>query len=176
MRKTDWTRMGNVIAIGRMAPEQLAHLVLAKYDHQHSIPVPIEEICREYNVSVFRMEFDDETVSGMIRRTENGASIYVNAKDTPELQRFTTAHELGHFLLHLDGTNRRGLIEHGDIQERYRRDGDHSPEERAANRFAAAVLMPDPVIQELGDIYPVESLAQFLAVSHEALKIRLRNA
>lgn len=172
-----WIKMeGGIVAINP-SPEQQACAVLKEYGFERSMPVPIEEICNKLGIQVLQARFKDDNISGMIRRAGNGhAIIYVNRNHSLARQRFTTAHELGHFLLHLKNTDKEGLIERGDIQERYRRDGDHSPEEREANRFAAALLMPDSVIREVGDVYPVDILAQFLAVSPEVLEIRLKNA
>ena len=95
--------------------------------------------------------------------------ILVNADQLRSRALFTLAHELGH-VLNSDGTTIRV-----DRDLRARCD-----EERLANAFAAAFLMPEPEITETIDQYGrgAESLARMLlrfGVSYETLIYRLHN-
>nr|WP_243239829.1 ImmA/IrrE family metallo-endopeptidase [Sulfobacillus harzensis] len=114
----------------------------------------------------------------MIRYVGDGHVIYVRATDPPARQRFTIAHELGHYLLQIRGVRDNtelNAIERGNVEALYRRAGQVDDEERAANAFAASLLMPAPILRKLGDTYKPRVLAGFLAVSEEALRIRLRS-
>jgi Zn-dependent peptidase ImmA (M78 family) len=100
----------------------------------------------------------------------SGFSIAVNSTEAPVRQRFTIAHEIGHFLLH------RAQLENGDLtDDTMYRSGLSTKEEAAANKMAASILMPFPLINALvsAGINDIESLANHLQVSQAAMKIRL---
>lgn len=143
------------------------------------MPVPVIDVClAEGIIAVRQGTFKDPDVSGMIRHTGEGHGIYVRAIDPPVRRRFTMAHELGRYLLHIRGDRNQdelSLIERGDVEALYRRTDQVNERERAANLFAAALLMPTTILRMLGDAYKPRTLAQFLAVSEEALKIRLKS-
>ncbi len=158
------------------SPEPCAHAVLNAYGAEHTIPIPIEALCGNHGMRVRQAHFNDQDIAGMIQRGPGKtAVIYVNKTHSVPDQRFTAAHELGHCLMHLH-PHQPGLIERGDIHARDRRNSDQIPDEQAANRFAAAVLMPTAVIRECRDLYSPDRLAAFLVVSPESLTIRLQNA
>jgi Zn-dependent peptidase ImmA (M78 family)/transcriptional regulator with XRE-family HTH domain len=95
--------------------------------------------------------------------------ILVNADHLRSRALFTLAHELGH-VLNNDGTT---ITIDRDLRAR-------SDEERLANAFAAAFLMPEPEIRKILDQYGrgAESLARMLlgfGVSYETLIYRLHN-
>ena len=95
--------------------------------------------------------------------------ILINAERTRPRALFTLAHELGH-LLHRDGPRVNVDM---DLMGR-------TDEERLANAFAAAFLMPEPDIRRILDDHgrAAGSLALMLAkfgVSYEALVYRLHN-
>ena len=95
--------------------------------------------------------------------------ILVNADQIRSRALFTLAHELGH-VLNSDGTT---INIDRDLQAR-------SDEERLANAFAAAFLMPEKEIREIIDEFGrgAASLAQMLVgfgVSYETLIYRLHN-
>ena len=95
--------------------------------------------------------------------------ILVNVDQLRSRALFTLAHELGHVL------NRDGTTINIDRDLRARSD-----EERLANAFAAAFLMPEPEIKETINKYGrgAESLARMLVgfgVSYETLIYRLHN-
>jgi hypothetical protein len=96
------------------------------------------------------------------------AKIYVKAERnlTPR-QRFTVAHELGHLMLHEPGRHYRdtSIAMHGFS----------SPEERAANRFASELLMPDFMVRALVSLPSATeaNLAAAFKVSKEAMGYRL---
>src|ERR1700686_163474 len=107
-------------------------------------PIPVEELAHALNIDVRFSETSDD-VSGALIRNADSAVIAVNSAKHENRQRFTIAHELGHFLLH------RGTKLHFDEDFRiHYRDGISSEatkgEEIEANGFAAALLMPERIL------------------------------
>ncbi|WP_280328843.1 ImmA/IrrE family metallo-endopeptidase [Nocardia wallacei] len=121
------------------AAERAAQALLDK----HGIgkpPTPLPEIAAAEGILIVQEPFRDDQVSGVLVREPDKTVIIVNAGNSVARQRFTVAHELGHFTLHkgaiyLDGRARVNF-----------RDGRSSMatdrEEIGANAFAAALLMP----------------------------------
>lgn len=117
-------------------------------------------------------------ISGLIRRTDwGGFQIAYNSAHSLVRQRFTVAHEIGHYIFHRDLLG-RGV---GDTLA-YRDDDSTLPnefitlkEERQANTFAANLLMPNHLIERLrseGISRPAQ-LAAKLIVSEAAMRIKL---
>lgn len=117
------------------------------------------------------------TVSGMIEKSGEAFTLTVNEQDPETRQRFTIAHELGHYMLH------RHLIGDGLDDDRVYRSTDvgkyHNTrvglkQEREANRFAANLLMPR---EAANDHYKkgasIESIAEEFGVSKHTMSIRL---
>jgi hypothetical protein len=146
--------------------------VIAKYQIQ--APVDVVAIATELGLNVWAMALP-ANISGKIFRDplnggQSGFSVAVNSQDAFVRQRFTVAHEIAHFVLH------RERLESGDlIDDAMYRSGLSSKEETAANRLAADILMPMPLIQTLvsAGIREPQSLANKLQVSLAAIKIRL---
>ena len=63
-----------------------------------TVPVPIEEIASKLDIKISRGPNKD--FSGLLIRKDGSALIGVNNSEAPVRQRFTIAHELGHFFLH----------------------------------------------------------------------------
>jgi Zn-dependent peptidase ImmA (M78 family) len=120
-------------------------------------------------------------MSGMLVREPDRVVIGVNDDHSPARQRFTVAHELGHLHLHRG----RPTIIDSDVRMNFRDEVSSMAtdrEEIEANRFAAALLMPDHMVrswvsresfqtaQEL-----VERLAKSFGVSRPAMNFRLVN-
>ena len=113
-------------------------------------------------------------ISGiLVRHDETSFSILVNVDEPSERQRFTAAHELGHYFLHWDL-----LHVGGEIKDRYilKAAGVSDEKEEDANQFAAAFLMPlDKVAEAMkSGKTNVESLAKHFGVSVIAMGNRLQ--
>ncbi len=112
-------------------------------------PVPVERLARLKGCRV--VKYDIKDISGVLFRSADDVLIGVNSKHPPQRQRFTIAHELGHFLLH------DGEAVHYDKDYRVSLRSDLSSagtdiEEIEANFFAASLLMPDRFLR--GDPRP----------------------
>lgn len=148
-------------------------------------PVPIKAIAEWLGIIVRFMPFrDNGDVSGMLFTKDDVSVIGVNSHHHQNRQRFTIAHEIGHFILHkakeiyID-TNFKVAVNLRDQSSSEATDAD----EIEANRFAAELLMPyDMIIDDiLKDGIDIESetqisiLAQKYRVSRQAMAFRIQN-
>jgi Zn-dependent peptidase ImmA (M78 family) len=139
-------------------------------------PVPVERIAQNLGIEV-KFEAAEDNLSGaLIRKPKGRVVIGVNSDHHANRQRFTIAHEIGHFILH------KGMKLHVDEDFRINlRDGSVNDEEIDANAFAAELLMPTEFIerdiQKLSriDSGSVDTLARRYQVSSRAMEIRLTN-
>jgi Zn-dependent peptidase ImmA (M78 family) len=143
-------------------------------------PVDVETIAANAGIDVRKTPAEDE-ISGFVMKTPaGGAVIGVNTLHHPNRQRFTIAHEIGHFYLHdLDEVH----VDRFFVKLRDRRSSTgEDPQEVAANRFAAELLMPEHFLpkdlRELGmrdflDDRAMLQLARKYQVSVQAMTNRL---
>jgi hypothetical protein len=142
--------------------------------HQGKAPVQVGAIAHALGINVYSGRLP-VGISGKLYRspTEGGSSgwaILANNEEAKVRQRFTIAHEIGHFVLHLD------LIGDSLEDDVFYRSKLSNFREAEANRFAADMLMPWNLIQDLSDKghnTSAQSLARALDVSEVAMKIRL---
>lgn len=145
--------------------------------------VDVEKIAKQLKIQIRREDLKD--VSGLIYRDGNQVIIGLHSGDNDNRQRFTIAHELGHFFLH---TQNPLFIDKGTehsfaIKLRNQVSSEAiSIEEIEANAFAAELLMPVNMInQELKKIQAedldevIDDLAKNFKVSKQAMMIRLSN-
>lgn len=132
-------------------------------------PIDIYSIAEFLGLEVQEEAMDDE-LSGYIEPRGSGWTIGVNAYHHPNRQRFTVAHELGHFLLH------RPTEKHTDVTFA-RRTGQKNTKENQADSFAAELLMPEAEVRKLiteGET-SLERLAAHFNVSAMAAKFRAQS-
>ncbi|PRH09170.1 hypothetical protein C6T60_05935 [Burkholderia multivorans] len=120
--------------------------------------------------------FDDDAFEGMLARNPDDQEVWgiaYNGKTRPERQRFTIAHELGHFILH------RGQKQsfHCDKQSVHTGIATLRDIERDADDFASNLLMPgdllrDWISNQRIDLHVLSAIAKRFQVSFEALCIR----
>ncbi|MFN3228596.1 MAG: ImmA/IrrE family metallo-endopeptidase [Asticcacaulis sp.] len=145
--------------------------------HINAIPFPIFQILEKLDLGPSFQTMNDD-ISGWIERVDQDRyRIAINKNHAHVRQRFTAAHELGHYIYHRDLLG-RGV---GDTRA-YR--ADRTPfenaairpvHERQANSFAANILMPQKSISALRTqgISEPRELAAKLEVSEQAMRIRL---
>jgi predicted transcriptional regulator len=144
--------------------------------HQASCPIPIMSLARAFGLRVYEEDGWPNDVSGLIERAEpeddaaSGYRIIVNSRHSRERKRFTIAHEIAHYVLHRDQIGDR-------LQDNafYRSSRLSGRVEAEANRLAADILMPFPLIEQLRreGATSVEELARRFEVSKVAMAIRL---
>lgn len=169
------------MAIRRRKVESMIESLLARH-RVGEAPVPVDRIAKAEGARIFYQSLEDN-VSGFLYRDASQIVIGVNTHHAPVRRNFTTAHELGHLLLH----DQEQL--HIDHDFRVRLRDDRSSEgideaEREANFFAASLLMPRAFLeadlsgQEYVDLLDDDSLrelARKYGVSTQALAIRLKS-
>jgi Zn-dependent peptidase ImmA (M78 family) len=135
-------------------------------------PVQVEAIAAQYSILIRRGPHS--AFSGILIRKDGAALIGVSSSESPVRQRFTIAHELGHFFLH---PSKDAFVDYRDNLSGAAR----TPREREANAFAAALLMPRKFVYRdcKGLSKPTSSTIQRLStlynVSAEAMRYRLIN-
>jgi len=152
--------------------ENLAEKLLKEIG-ANSLPIPVEEVAGRYRIQIRRAKSKD--FSGLLIRKDDYALIGINSSEAETRQRFTVAHELGHFFLHpkkdtfIDYRNNRRIV--------------RTPREMEANMFAAALLMPRKILENdykkmsfmgFGD-EDLSELASRYHVSDDAMRFRLMN-
>lgn len=148
-------------------------------------PVPVEGIAHYCNLKVRKQRARNDDISGFILRTGKDAIIGVNASHAPVRQRFTIAHELGHYLIHTQGVDEVHVDRKFGVQYRNSLSSEGTDrDEREANFFAAELLMPKHFIEadlaeademDLVDDDFISRLAGKYRVSTQAMVFRLAN-
>ncbi|WP_417840178.1 ImmA/IrrE family metallo-endopeptidase [Tritonibacter scottomollicae] len=140
------------------------------------VPVRIASIARALGVEVKSATLKPR-ISGQIQRSETSASGYrirVNRHEAATRQRFTIAHEIGHYLLHRDAIGdgiEDTILYRSTLSDR---------REAEANKMAAELLMPrDRVLASLQALggratkAVASQMADQFEVSEAAMKVRL---
>jgi Zn-dependent peptidase ImmA (M78 family) len=151
---------------------------------QISLPIRIEEVAQLLGLKVLPYPLENE-VSGILIIEDSIGTIGYNQNESRVRRRFTIAHELGHYLLHSEESN---LFVDKNFKVMFRTTS--SPEEehkirleREANTFAAAILMPDDLVNkevenmefDLGSEESIKELAKRFDVSTTAMYYRMMN-
>ena len=125
-------------------------------------------------INVSKEKFPNK-ISGVFYKIDEKFFIGVNEDHPEQRQRFTIAHEIGHYCLH------EASIFHYDHEKKegelfFRAEDKISLDEVEANHFAAALLMPRKLIDEdFLKNQSITSLASKYNVSEEAMRYRLIN-
>ncbi|WP_053961257.1 ImmA/IrrE family metallo-endopeptidase [Sulfobacillus thermosulfidooxidans] len=154
------------------------------------LPIDVEKIAKEkLNIEILKTHFvENLDLSGMLVRNGDQVFMAINSAQSKPRQRFTIAHEIGHYLLDevkpiwVDKNIR-------PVHVSFRKGAGGTPSayqlaEVRANRFAAELLMPaDRVAQEFADLdkhgidwsddEPIRKLATRFGTSIQAMTIRL---
>lgn len=120
-------------------------------------------------------------LSGVLVKEPDRVIIGVNSLQSKTRQRFTVAHELGHLRLQHSG---EVFVDHMVLRRDRASSQGVDPQEIDANRFAAALLMPQGlVLERLSSIQAatpslssqklIDALAKDFEVSPEAMSYRL---
>lgn len=129
------------------------------------IPVPIEEILeKEFGFFIVKLNDISEKISALVDLDDH--YIGINSNHSINHQRFTLAHELGHFMLnHKERKYTEYRVEPGREKSIF---------ETEANEFAAELLMPIQLLKTKFKSTPdLPSLAKFFGVSKEALTYQI---
>lgn len=160
------------------SPQMEARIMLKEYlvddDNQITFPVDLNYIAEELAISV-KTAVLDKNVAGLIVKTSDDEPVQVmlNSSDGTKRQRFTLAHELGHYIKRTKGPEAEGLIGFVDYRDEMSGRG-IDPEEVWANGFAAELLMPSFAVREFWSVGDsVTKMAKAFGVSQTAMEVRL---
>ena len=108
-------------------------------------------------------------ISGELQKVNGQWAIIVNKTHSINRQRYTIAHELGHYCLHKDF---KDMFQDTTF---FRREKDWTSIEYEANSFAANLLMPKDAIESAidNDVITLKELSDKFGVSMVAMKNRL---
>jgi Zn-dependent peptidase ImmA (M78 family) len=138
------------------------------------LPVDPTELARRLGI-VVRTDRLPPDESGKIVIPPDGQGpvvITINYWDHSNRQRFTCAHEIGHYVQRKEETGAsRTFVDYRDDLAGLGADR----EEIYANQFAAALLMPAHLVEAWHRRESVESLARRFGTSTQAMQLRLRN-
>lgn len=115
----------------------------------------------------------DSTLSGSLSKKDGLWVIKVNKFHSETRQRFTIAHELGHYVYHKDDD----IDEHEFVDTTFFRGMTSNNLEYTANRFASELLMPEKDVRRLIDTDKIRSVAELASkfgVSSAAMLYRIK--
>ncbi len=155
-----------------------------------TLPVPIDELVSSIVVRppsrfedrypkmlpVVIQDEDNEALSGSCKFDADSGQyvITVSPQNNRLRRRFTIAHELGHIIQkHLDKSEK--MYRADNASNFYSTIND--PQEVAANRFAAQLLMPKEAVEHfaINTNQSLEEIASTFQVSTAAMRFRLKN-
>lgn len=130
-------------------------------------PVSLREVVSHLNLSLVERRREPFVGEAALVPLGDGHAIELRGPAGERRQRFTIAHEIGHFLLH----GQRAVAERGGATN-----AATAGYEREADQFAAELLMPAAFMRQavLEDGLDVDRLADRFEVSVGAMRQRLR--
>lgn len=136
-------------------------------------PVDPVVIAKQLGLRVITGPLPEDISGVLVKRSGQDPAIILNERDSRNRQRFTCAHEIGHYIYrletdgdHYEYIDRRDTLSARGVNE----------EEIFANRFAAALLMPEDEVRVLAEGgEPRYLMAIYFGVSDDAMRFRLKN-
>ncbi|WP_299916305.1 ImmA/IrrE family metallo-endopeptidase [uncultured Roseobacter sp.] len=151
-------------------PEQLAIIL----EHQKDAPVQTVALADDLGLAVWHVPNWPDDLSGKIIKSDeqggsSGYAIYVNGGHHINRRRFTTAHEIAHFILHTEFIG-DGIVDDGLYRSRL-----SNAMEVEANKMAADILMPRHLLNHhiANGVNSVSELASIFQVSESAMSFRV---
>lgn len=159
---------------------------LIKKNKITSPPINVEQLAKHLGLNVIAYDFGEE-ISGTLVIENGKGYIGYNPSHPKVRQRFTIAHEIGHFQLHNSTKNEQIFVDK-DFIVKYRNANNYTiaelKHEQEANAFAAALLMPKEFINRelskksnanIHEYGLIESFSKLFNVSVHAMTYRLTN-
>ena len=150
------------------------------------VPVDVKLLIKKLKIKLESVDFGEE-VSGVLVTEMGKSKIGYSRNESKQRQRFTLAHELGQYSLHLKDNKNKLFVD--NVKVMYRKQAFTNTEKKQeieANRFAASLLMPKELILDrynylskeetfLIDDEIINKLAKEFQVSSVAMTYRLTN-
>ena len=134
--------------------------------------VNLEGVAKLLNIQIKKDSTLEVHVSGYIKKEGEQWIIGVNSCHHINRQRFTVAHELGHFVLHSSLIEKNGPMKDTILF----RHNEQNPIEASANDFASQLLMPKEKFESAikDGKKTIDALAKHFMVSSLAVRYRAR--
>jgi Zn-dependent peptidase ImmA (M78 family) len=160
------------VAITSRDPAKDAERIRTMVWTEGRFPVDPVQIARRLGIDV-RQAYLSESVSGaLVKNLGEDPAILLNASDHANRQRFTCAHELGHFVSRESDPD---AYEYVDLRDTIWSAAGTNPDEVYANQFAANLLMPEKEVRKLHGKKTVTEMALYFGVSQDSMHYRLTN-
>jgi Zn-dependent peptidase ImmA (M78 family) len=153
--------------------EEMLRTHWVREDGTIRLPVDPIAIARKLNIGVFTAPLEKDVSGKLFMTAGHDPEIYLNQSDNYNRQRFTCAHELGHWTKQVaEGIESAEVVDYrGPLAS-----SGTNADEIYANRFAAALLMPAEEVERLEvHGYGPVAIADKLRVSPEAASFRIAN-
>lgn len=111
-------------------------------------PVDLRHIANHCGLKYEEVDYFPDDVDALIVSAEDGPVAVVNKNQSNNRRRFSLAHELGHFVLHRDGSVLETAISIDSPPTGDSGDERSSVAEREANLFAGELLVPVAFLKE----------------------------
>lgn len=130
-------------------------------------PLDIEALIKKYQIKILKEDMDYD-ISGYIEKRGKNWMIGINKYHSKKRQRFTMAHELGHYVLHRNNIG----IKHEDMV--LFRNNEVNPMEVEANNFASELLIPrEEFKKHIADgVTKISDLSEKFDVSISAIRYK----
>lgn len=138
---------------------------------ERTYPIKVVALAKALGLSIYDATFDRKDVAGMIKAKQK--KIYICKTDNAKRQRFSIAHEIGHYVLHYRSEYKFDENKHISFRDSLSTLG-FSIKEIEANFFASCLLMPqDEVLRLYNNDYSVMDMSNYFLVSQTAMGHRL---
>lgn len=172
----------NMIAV----VETVTKEIIWQSTKQIKTPIDVYQISKFYNMDiVYDSTLSDDCSGKILIESDNKATASINEHDHPLRQRFTIAHELGHFYSYRKQGKTGEIVEYRnqnisnkviDNNEASFSNQTYQLEEAYANIFAANLLVPRFLLEEILKLNRnLNNIANMFEVSQEMLKYRINN-
>lgn len=137
-----------------------------------TVPVDPAQVAEALGLEVLAAQLGPQLAGALVKEPGRDPRIFLNGADSSNRKRFTCAHEIGHFVKRVDADSD---YEYYDFRDSFSSSSGVDPEERYANAFAAALLMPRERLKQMKreGLKDLE-MASRLGVSREAMIYRLK--
>lgn len=156
------------------AARDAERLLARAWQRGSDLPLPVDpvKIARRLGIDVVDARLDPDVSAAIVKERGQDPTILLNMIDSRNRQRFSCAHELGHFIRRSDDPDEYEYVDLRDVLSSKGSD----PEEVYANEFAACLLMPEKEVSRLRrDGLEDYEMALLFDVSQEAMHYRLVN-
>lgn len=171
-----------MVDVSSMSSKEAALTVLSDYLLDNgllTLPVDVENLATLLGIKYEKRNFDPSKskVSGFLVKTAKNEPFLAvtNAAEYPQRQRFTLAHEIGHYVHLYQNRPTNEVVGKVEYRNELSSAGT-DPEEVWANQFAAELLMPANIVSQYwGEGLSKTDISSIFDVSIAALENRLNS-